>query len=295
MIDFFIIGAPKCGTTSLASYLSEHPSIGMSIPKEPHYFSTDFPHHRNTDDFQTYLRFFEEDKKLKGEASVWYLVSDNAVQNIITYNPAAKFIIMLRNPLTMLPSLHAQLLYNSDERIGSFTAAWNYSDYRRMGKKLPRTCRQSVILDYKNIAKYDKQIIRVFKLVPREQVLIIEFEEFVQNTQAQFFRILKFLGLEAIDLKEVIVKNPRKKHRSHLLGYFLMNKPRWMETTWAFLKKHIKVGALGDYLLRVNTVDEHPRKIDDLIKQQILTEYSETVSWCRVNLGIGYRWKEFHS
>ncbi|WP_040414858.1 sulfotransferase [Desulfococcus multivorans] len=38
--DFFIIGAPRCGTTSLSRYLSKHPDICFSRPKEPHYFST---------------------------------------------------------------------------------------------------------------------------------------------------------------------------------------------------------------------------------------------------------------
>jgi hypothetical protein len=66
-----------------------------------------------------------------------------------------------------------------------------------------------------------------------------------------------------------------------------------MEQVWAVLKKYIKVGALGDYLLSINTVEEHQKKIDDSVKQQILKEYKETVSWCRANLGIGYHWFEF--
>jgi hypothetical protein len=47
--NFFIIGAPKCGTTSLSVYLSEHQEIVMSNPKEPHYFSTDIENGRMTD------------------------------------------------------------------------------------------------------------------------------------------------------------------------------------------------------------------------------------------------------
>ena len=39
--NFFIIGAPKCGTTALSEYLRSHPSVLISEPKEPHYFSTD--------------------------------------------------------------------------------------------------------------------------------------------------------------------------------------------------------------------------------------------------------------
>ena len=44
--DFFIVGAPKCGTTAISEYLRTHPRIFMCKPKEPHYFALDIPGYR---------------------------------------------------------------------------------------------------------------------------------------------------------------------------------------------------------------------------------------------------------
>src|SRR5262245_35065298 len=80
---FFIIGAPKCGTTSLAAWLADHPDIFMSPTKEPHYFNTD--HKRYLNSLAGYEQLFEDatDRhSAVGEASVWYLYSANAVENI---------------------------------------------------------------------------------------------------------------------------------------------------------------------------------------------------------------------
>jgi hypothetical protein len=94
---FFIIGVPKCGTTALVSYLSEHPDIFMSEPKEPHFFADDFPHYKEfIPTVADYEKLFE-DAALKssarvGEASVWYLYFKSALKNIHAYRPDAKLI-----------------------------------------------------------------------------------------------------------------------------------------------------------------------------------------------------------
>ena len=56
--DFFIVGAPKCGTSALASYLRGHPQIFMSPVKEPNYFCFDAPGLRVIDRLEAYGRLF---------------------------------------------------------------------------------------------------------------------------------------------------------------------------------------------------------------------------------------------
>ena len=58
--NFFIVGAPKCGTTALSEYLREHPNAFLCQPKEPHYFATDFPTHRYVTKEEAYLKLFRE-------------------------------------------------------------------------------------------------------------------------------------------------------------------------------------------------------------------------------------------
>jgi hypothetical protein len=110
--NFFIIGASKCGTTSLCRWLSEHPNVFICPEKEPHFFNTDDVQ-RGTSTLGKYEALFAGVKKEHtaiGEASVWYLSSSAAVPNILAYQPDTKFIVMVRSPLQMAPALHAQVL-----------------------------------------------------------------------------------------------------------------------------------------------------------------------------------------
>ena len=123
--NFFIIGAPKCGTTSMASWLSEHPSIYMSPVKEPHHYSGDF-NYGDYRDLNKYLSLFKEANESHiavGEASAWYLNSKKAIFNIEAENPNAKYIVLLRNPVEMAPSLHQQLIFSGKEDIKNFEEA----------------------------------------------------------------------------------------------------------------------------------------------------------------------------
>jgi len=135
--NFFILGAPKCGTTSVAVLLSEHPHIYMP-QKEPHFFNTD--HRRFLNSLEGYERLFaraDARHRAVGEASVWYLSSASAVKNILDYAPEAKFIVMLRNPVEMAPSLHEEQVFTGRENVTDFAKAWALQDVRRRGHQLP--------------------------------------------------------------------------------------------------------------------------------------------------------------
>ena len=72
--DFFIVGAPRCGTTALCQYLDEHPEIYISKPKEPCFFDHDLS--PTTLKYKEYLELFEPGyHQLCGEGSTWYLFS----------------------------------------------------------------------------------------------------------------------------------------------------------------------------------------------------------------------------
>src|SRR5690554_1678690 len=92
---FFILGAPKCGTTSLAYWLAQHHEVAFSNPKEIRYFNTDFALPFRPQDKKSFESLFSltESTKVKGEATVNYLSSDVALKKILDYAPDAKFII----------------------------------------------------------------------------------------------------------------------------------------------------------------------------------------------------------
>lgn len=142
--NFFIIGAPKCGTTAMARYLGEHPDVFFSSPKEIHYFNTDFLNKRKKITEKVYLeKFFKgsENFKAVGEGSVWYLYSEEAVPNILKFNPKARFIVMVRNPISMFHSRFHQSLINSWENVKTPMEAWNLQWERKKSKSIPPFCR----------------------------------------------------------------------------------------------------------------------------------------------------------
>ncbi len=121
--NFFIVGAPKCGTTALSEYLREHPNVFMCSPKEPKYFDFDFNYPIEWTE-KSYLNLYSKaDPKRHhaiGEASVTYHYSECAISRILKLNPESKFIIMLRNPVDLVRSWHAQEIFTGQENISDF-------------------------------------------------------------------------------------------------------------------------------------------------------------------------------
>src|SRR5260370_18774468 len=99
--DFFIVGAPRCGTTALYSYLRQHPDVFLPEYKEPHYFNTDMASGGAIRDKEKYLALFAtaQDKQRVGEASVYYLSSPIPPQAIKDFCPTAMISIISSNPI----------------------------------------------------------------------------------------------------------------------------------------------------------------------------------------------------
>ena len=192
--NFFIIGAPKCGTTSLSVYLSAHPEVVISHPKEPHYFSTDIENGRMTDQ-SIYLACFAQDKTpiAVGEASTLYLYSKDAIQNILEFNPNAKFIVMLRKPIDIVLSFHQVALNYFGETETNLETAWDLQIVRQNGKQIPKGCPDPQLLMYGEIAKLGVQVKRLTDQVKQDQIKFIYFDEFVNNTDKVYCSVLEFL------------------------------------------------------------------------------------------------------
>ena len=118
-------------------YLDAHPDVFMSRRKEPRYFGSDLNIRegwRVTDEHE-YLALFEDGKGLKyrGEASVFYLYSKRAPEEIRRYNPQSRIIIMLRNPVDTIVSLHRHYFASCNEDIRDLEQALAAEPERRAG------------------------------------------------------------------------------------------------------------------------------------------------------------------
>lgn len=171
--NFFIVGAPKCGTTSLANWLREHPRVYFSPNKEPHYFSERGRQLVPTK--QGYDQLFSDvgpEHIAIGEGSTGYLYSEIALPRIAAEYPEAKFIVCLRNPVEMAPSLHSERLSGGLETIREFEQAWKMDPERRAGRHVPVAARwQHKCLVYRDQCRLGEQVERLYQYVDRANVL----------------------------------------------------------------------------------------------------------------------------
>jgi len=228
--DFFIVGAPKCGTTAMYNYLKEHPEIFMPERKEPHFFGTDLnaSYHYFIREEGEYLSLFSEaqNEKRVGEASVWYLYSRLAAAEIKEFCPYASIIIMLRNPVDMIYSLHSQLVYSLDENITDFKTALEAEKDRKQGLRIPKDANFIEGLFYQEVAKYTLQVKRYLDVFGRENVHIIIFDDFKSDITQVYRNTCQFLSVDPNFQPEFSVINQNKRIYSFKLHNFLRNPPR---------------------------------------------------------------------
>lgn len=286
-VDFFIVGQPKSGTTALAQFLSEHPEVCMAKPKEPEYFATDIMResdkHYGSQKYmmirtaEDYARCFSHctEEKLLGEATATYLRSKEAAKNIYRYNKNAKIIMILRNPVDFMYSMHMQYLNSAIETEEDFERAIKLETNRKMGKNLPKKVRYPSALYYTEQAKYYQHIKRFLDLFPRRQVLILTNEEFKKDNEAVFEQVLDFLDINSRFKPEFKEVHKSKKPRSKLLNN-LMHTPIVWKTMHGVLSPNqfTKISAI---MHRLVLKEQSRKKLDPKLRSELEKRMIEDV------------------
>lgn len=256
--DFFIAGGAKCGTTALFHYLSKHPSIFMPRIKEPQYFCSDLKTIGGVRTFQEYTSLFASVPagSRTGEASCWYLYSKAAIQRIMAHNPAAKIIVILRNPADAAHSLHAAAWGHGHENIESFEAAWQAQSARLAGRSMPPNWPEAATLQYGAIYQYAEQIRRVVDFVPPAQRHIVIYEEFFANPRVHYAQLLDFLGVSTNADATFPVVNSAVGSRWTMVDRALRRPPRVLSKIYGPVRPLLHAVGLhpGRIMWRLNTV-----------------------------------------
>ena len=216
--NFFIVGAPKCGTTALHEYLQRHPDAYLPFYKEPHFFGADLVGSRFMqfrDKPGKYLKLFRDvrGEARIGESSPWYLASSAAAAEIYRYNPQAKIIIMLRNPIDMMYSMWSQFRYSGNEQIEIFEEALAAESERAAGKRIRRAAHCITGLQYRGMTRFSEQVQRYFDCFGRDGVMVIIFDDFRADTAGVYRSVLEFLALDTDVEVNFGIRNPNKEVR----------------------------------------------------------------------------------
>lgn len=197
---------PKCGTTALAAYLQKHSDVVISNPKEPHYFSAYYDEHSYEDYIRNCFKNYQGER-IVCEATPLYLRFPWALERLALHCPDAKFIALFRNPADRAYS-HWWMFYSrameplsfsdaieacfvQDERSEYDQTIWNqYVRSTKMGRTIP-------IRPYLSNGYYANYLKEFFKFFRRDQILIIQTEEFNQNIGKTMDNICHFLNIHA--------------------------------------------------------------------------------------------------
>lgn len=220
--DFLAVGAPKCGTTALYSLLRRHPDLFVAEPKEPHFFCTDVPIRRHPT-AEEYLGLFSPARaeQRAGEVSVWYLYSRRSARAIREACGPVKILMMLRDPVEAMASLHAQYLYNGDEPLASLSEALEVEEERLQGRGRPAgSWVGPECLCYRQVYDYAEQVGRYLEVFGPERIHVTLFEDFVAEPANCLAAIHRFLDVEPVPVAPDRRFNPRKTVRFPALRSF---------------------------------------------------------------------------
>jgi hypothetical protein len=242
--NLYLVGAPKSGTTSLYHYLDQHPQIFMSPLKEPNFHSEEIrlanlteqmrrvveaqapglraylDGHMSTKftaspvtEYSDYARLFQNVKaeRVVGEASVCYLWSPSAPENIARTCPEAKILMILRDPADRAYSQYLHMLTVSKTFLPfrDYVDACVRSSSTQIGALYP----------FLHFGRYFEQVTRYLKCFPRQQVLILFYDDYQRNPLNLVRNIFEFLDVDADFLPDMhqrhMVANVPRAHRLH--------------------------------------------------------------------------------
>lgn len=213
--DFMIIGAQKCGTTSLYSYLDGLPAFSGSNPKEVHYFDRE-------DNFRRGRRWYESrflkkigEKQLFFEASPTYLCREKVPERLKAYDPHLKFVLILREPISraysawnmyrqwseegVVPWGIANDQYGRDEspiyRVFFKNGCPSFSDYIHLEMELIEKSDTEEEPSLIRRGLYKQQIERYVELFGWDKVLVLGFNELKNDSESVIRKCHEFLGV----------------------------------------------------------------------------------------------------
>jgi hypothetical protein len=207
--------------------LRRHPQIYMPKNKEPMFFASDFTRLRfrspmsgpPLETLDEYLALFSgaEPGQRVGEASSPYLWSRVAAEGIAQSQPAARIIAILREPASFLRSQHLQLVQNHVEWEKDLRKAISLEGPRREGKRIPRRSHRPQLLLYSDHVRYVEQLRRYDAVFPKNQMLVLIYDDFRRENEATVRSVLRFLGVDDAYPIEVLQANPTVLIRSQHL------------------------------------------------------------------------------
>lgn len=281
--SFYVVGAPRCGTTALSKALAGNPHISFSKPKETHFFMEDRSALAIEDVRRLYLERFHpnlaRDSQAIGDGSVSYLYEPDAIRRALAFDSRAKFIASVRNPVDMLRSYHARLLFSLDEDVKDFSRAWALQGERRAGRSIPKRCRLPELLQYGEVASLGSHVERLFETAGRQRCHVVVFDDFIKDPRRVYEQLLEFAGVDDDGRREFKSKRGNAGYKSHMLQQFVMNPPSWAYRLIQIsnAKTFSRLKGLRKRIKKFNKATEKEQALSDSMRATLRSYYRADV------------------
>ncbi|MGA9254258.1 MAG: sulfotransferase [Roseobacter sp.] len=283
--SFFIVGAPRCGTTAMARYLGKHPNICFAKPKETHYFLFSrpdlSPEAQRQQFLDAYFPNLSSETLMIGEGAVSTLYSKDALQRILNSFESPKFIVMLRDPVELIRSYHARLLHLRQENEEDLPTAWGLQEERSHGRHIPRNCQDPRVLQYREIARLGFYSRQLLDLVGAENCMPLFFDDFLDDTLSSYKNVLQFLDIPYDGRVEFKRVNSASKYKSGLLQS-IYSGPLLRPVANQLLRNPIRAAQLQRGLRklrkkvkRINAVDATPLPLDPVFAAELRERFAD--------------------
>jgi hypothetical protein len=197
--NLFCVGYPKCGTSALWNYLSQHPDIYTPKNKDLNFFSGPKTKKVWAKTESEYMNYYQGvSKRIRLDMSTDYIYSERAPYKISSFNPNAKIIICIRHPLDLLFSLylHEERTYGTE--LPSFRTWLDKGKFRQDLRYLER------------IKPYVQQF-------GSENINIFLYEEFDEDNQKVMTKVYNFLDIKTIPHKREEVNTAKTMSHEKLV------------------------------------------------------------------------------
>ena len=278
--NFLIVGAAKSGTTSLFSYLAQHPEIYVPPVKEPSYFSDGEPNVVHTD--AEYEALFERRKKEKavGEASTPYLYDLNAPKRIADLLQNPTIFILLRNPALRAYSLWGHNFYQFGCEKLPFEEALRQEKFRIASQDFYKSWGFFYgNYHYFRSGLYYEQVKRYIDIFGKDRVHIYIFEEFVKDPGKICKEIFLSLGIDHNFLPVFEKHNVSPGYKIGFIQRFLMNPPTFLENTYQALPMILKLITYraGKAIYLINQKHVPRPLLDARLKVELMNNYRSDI------------------
>jgi hypothetical protein len=273
----------------MTHYLSEHPEISVCTWKEVHYFAPELFPQRSLSE-EDYLALFPQGPGVKrfGEASVWYLYSEQAAERIKAFAPQAQIVVMLREPAEMLCSLHAEWSYSTKEWVDFETALTLDAD-----REAGRVERRFVPRTYRSAAMYAEQVERYLRAFGRERVHVILYDDFAADPAGEYRRLCGWLDVDDGFAADFRVINGSKRMRSRALGSVLRRPPEPVRRLARAVTPRSARTRLWNVAVNANRVEAPKEPMPERVRDRLREEFADDVDRLAGLIGrdLG-RWKQ---